>query len=222
MVFKRKRKSNGRKRFTKRKFTARRLNKRIRRIESSIETKAFESGQTGAFTGGTVSNTVWSLATITQGLTYKDRIGNKITATSLSIRGRVHWGIYPESVTNTGGCRTMRLMIVWDTQANGNIMVLNDMISSGPVFTYYVPIDWDVRKRFRVIWDKQWIFLGRGTNTAYNFKKHFKLKRRKILYSTGANTIEKNALYAIWISDGVDTSNLLEYEVWNRLKYQDC
>lgn len=223
MAFKRKRKNGSGKRFTKRKFGGRKLHKRIRRIERAIETKVHETIQSGAFTGGTVYNTIWNLATITVGTAFNQRIANEVACTSLSMRGRVHWGVgTPATVTTVGQIRTIRNIIVWDKQPNGGTLVIGDIMGTiGPAVAYYGPIEWDVRKRFRVLMDKSWNLIGGATNNCFTVKKHFKLKRKKIRFTSGANTQEQNALYSIWIADAIDATNLMEYEVYTRLKYQD-
>jgi len=212
------------------KFSVKRVAKRVRRIEKSIETKYLDITATTQ----AVSNAGYIReigGTIVQGTSeIGQRVGMEIVATSMDIR--FHCEVPLVAVTGDNYNR-IRVIVGWDKMPQGSgLPALADILETVTTPDMIVANrQWNLRKRFRTLYDKVFTLYAPqsgGALTAgsirYLFKQlHFKLKRRKIIYldnSGGAASIDKNMLVILFVSDSIAVTHpVVTFDA--RLKYQD-
>jgi len=171
----------------------------------------------------------------TQGDGVSNRDGNKIQATSLMIRAELRTDVdqvVPQRV---------RMIVCWDTQANGANMVISGLLNTNPLMyaSATVPGTFDHRfiqtmDRYKVIHDKLYTLNPQlklteagGTVTdnqpiSKNIIKYFKLGR-PIEYNGNAGTVAdlvKNSINVIFISDLAADQPTVQYNI--RLHFKEA
>lgn len=196
------------------------LNKKIKRLEDSIELKYFD---TVFF--NTIDNTgeLHLINGMASGATQITRVGAEIEATSVQFRFAID-----TNPQNVGGCQRVRMILFWDSQPNGAAPTLaGDPLSGGGAGALlnngtitqlvYAPYQYENQERFRILYDKIFVLNPRfwqehdnSTPTAItevypigvSGKKKIKLGRKVKYDATLASitAINKNSLYMAYVS----------------------
>jgi len=159
---------------------------------------------------------------IAAGTDYNQRIGRKITIKSIYLR----YTLNPISTASAAVGDTVRVMIVYDTQANGALATVADVLQTSG---YQSGINLNNRDRFKIMYDK-WHVMPANTYTAgaltagsptQKFASKFKSCNLEQIFSgtTGAiGSIATGSLFSLVISAANNVSNInLEF----RLRFID-
>lgn len=209
MPFRRKR-SFKRRRYAKRK-PFKRLVKRIRRFERSVETKYVDTN----VVAGAVSSTgsLGCLNTPILGTNAAQRIGEKVTNSSLIIKG---------TLTYADPTNLIRLIVFWAKQPHGTAPFPADILSTSASAPITSNRNWPQRKGFKVIFDRVYL-LNDSDLRQRKFKIWKKLKGVHTMYVTNTGTfadIDQNALWFMYISDsGIVAHPTITFNA--RWKYRD-
>lgn len=149
-----------------------------------------------------ISSTVIGLNFVATGSDFTNRIGRKITMTSIQCRGM----ICPTDTTTISS--QPRMLIVYDTQPNGALPTITEVLQAS---TSSSMLNLNNRDRFRVLYDKQ-VVVGGVSNTTdqsfaltpscHNIKMYKKLNLPVIFDGTGATIadIQTGSVVALFIS----------------------
>jgi len=227
-----------RRRFRK-KGGVRRLVKRVRRIEKSIETKQIFAGvaaqQYYMPDIGTFISQTFLLNGLAGGSDVSERVGEKVVWTSMDI------AFFCEADNDGAAFKTqqVRILLYWDRQCNGegppDLGYLLEIANTAAPLPRecWSQRQWENRKRFRMIKDKFITLRYMGTTGGQNFldtqsrlwRKHIKLGRTPTMYQgTGASvvSVNRNALFCTIISNVPESNTHGPYVDFNaRLRYQD-
>lgn len=175
------------------------------------------SGTVQVNTTGAVSN----LFAPQKGTDFQERIGRKTVLKSIFIRGTISTEI--ARTTNTDAAvefQYCRMLIGIDYQPNGAVPTIDEIfaVNNDPLSH----LDLNQRDRFRIIWDKHWVFdpykfnktatqsYASTTNQVKCFKYYKKLNLETIFNAGNAGTvadISSGALWMCWIGSGVAGTN---------------
>lgn len=226
---------------TRHKSLLKRLQEQVRELRSGIETKHNElAGNTNASYALPFTQCITFVprqpnATDVGASYYRN--GDKIKVTSVDLAMKCHnsttepvltWRIilFEEKFPQYGDSSTPLLSDLLDQQA-----------STVPGYTY-TGMNWDNRKRFRIIYDKNFItyrdgdggFSPQGTMEK-TVKIHLKLNRKVYFKplatttATGSNAqmfIRQNLLWLMVFNDSQEASFLPQVDYWHRVKFVDC
>lgn len=220
MAFKRRFRRKFKRRFFKRKRGRgnRRLAKRVRRIERTIETKILDGSVD--LSVSTTAN-VTHLTALSQGVTSKTRIGDKVHFSSIEMN---------MEVVGKDSFNRMFVALVLAKHINGIAPSALEIYNFGAytiAMAYLAQRNFPERKKFRVL--RVWRILLNGTDPT-NFMpwiKKFKYHRKlnfTTYYNGNAGTVadvEHNGLFLISISDSAAVTHPT-ISVDMRLKYQDA
>lgn len=150
--------------------------------------------------------------------------------TSMDIRFHMEVPLVAATGDNFNRVRFMVLMDKYP-QAAGLPSIAQILESGGATPDLIVANrQWNLRRRFHMLYDKVYTLYSPqagGVTVGYMkhlFKQlHFKLHRKKVTYfdnSGSANSIDKNMLVCVWVSDSaIPTHPVVTFDM--RLKYQD-
>lgn len=186
---------------------------------------------------------VRDLSAVPQGTTDTDRIGDKLTVTSVEIRGRIYfdWATTPAIMNNyVQSCRVRLVVFIWK---DDTVPIASDIIQSigynaGNVCS--APFNHDKKVKRKVICDKTWTVQndgyavtlggfqsvpGAGSQKAireYCSFKHLPLSLRTINYQAGS-TIGVNKVYAMLWADANEADAEIGPQCFMviRLNYKD-
>lgn len=187
-------------------------------------------------TGTVQVNTTGSISLLNgciQGTDYTQRIGRKIVLKSVYIRGRVQSeaSIGPSPVISAG--QMARLIIVIDTQPNGVIFAITDLLNTSDPSSQ---LNLNNRDRFMILCDKLYVIdpfaFSTTATTAYasmsnqihRLKIFKKLKMETIFNAGNAGTIAdmtSGALYMVWIGSIAAGAQDMNAVVSTRVRFQD-
>lgn len=188
--------------------TIKRLERKINTISKSIEVKRLD----GQNVDQSISNvsSFYLLNGIGQGDDSNNRSGNNVMMTSIYLKG---------TLTVADSSNLIRLTLVMDTQTNGGAPT-ETLLFSNTSYPYLAFINYDYRKRFKILWDE--VFIVDTDDPVVHFKKYLKLKKQVSYLSSGATVagIGKNSLYLVANSDSTTTTHPL-LTFLSRLKFAD-
>jgi len=213
MVFKRRGRRKFFKRrgsFKRRRFSGRKLHKRIRRIERGIETKHNDIGGVNQSISG--AGTVFSLGYPTRGTDDHNRVAAEIKLLSLDLRMEFQT---PGAALTGDNYNKFRVILGRTKHPAGvglpSVVEILDTGAAGAT-AMTAPRQWTERKHFRILMDKVFTTYNVQDNTgaslgwtiALTKKKHFKI--RKIMQYNNSNTgnatdVETNLHWLLVISD---------------------
>jgi len=189
-------------------------------IKEPMEHKYFEDPITDAF-GIPSSGVTYQLSLIPQGDTDVTRDGDRLTLTSVNIRGSVYCG----DVTNI----VRVIFFQWRPQSFPSV---SDILSKGEdgtnvgVHSFY---NHDKRSEFKILSDRTYSLAGYGTTTSpygVDTEKLFNINISKKLiknlqYVNGSTSVGSNQIHYIAISDSDATPNpTLTFKI--RINYIDA
>lgn len=162
------------------------------------------------------------LSGVAAGTDYNQRIGRKIMLKSILLR----LNIQPVSTTSQPVGDAVRIIVFYDTQTNGAIPLVADVLQSA---NYTSPLNLNNRDRFKVIMDK---YLGTeaavytaGALTSGSPKVRALTKYRKCgleaIYSgTGATvgSIATGGIFILYISQANNVNNI---QIDSRIRFMD-
>lgn len=209
--------------------TVKKVAKRVRRIEKSIETKFWDRNETA--TSITAAGKFYGLNYgIFQGAGPNDRVGIEFVGTSLEIRMELE---VPLVALTGDNFNRLRVVVGWDKMPQGaGVPVIGDLFVQPPTSpnTLVGMRQWVTRKRFRILYDKIiTIYAPQSGGATVGFMKnyfkklHFKLGRKKTIFSSnnGLETgIDKNLLFMFVVSDST-VASFPTLVFSSRFKYQD-
>lgn len=208
----------------KKKTKFNKLVKKVNEISKSIELKRYDTGFEVSFANNEVMT---SMNGIAQGLDVTDRIGSRITPTSLSVRGFIKWN---DAATASD---TARILIIRDKVSDGAVPINADLFSSSTFGTiaHRLPA---TMKRFQVLYDKSFNnmlpIIGGGTTPTkqrtqtISFKVPLKGKVMNFIGTSGATaSLGQNMIYLVVTGNQTTASNLSpKLQVSTRLYYKDA
>lgn len=141
---------------TKKAPTTRDLAKKIQKIEHNQDLKWFDF-QLNPTTISNAGIVISDFQLIPEGTGFSERIGSKISPTSLQIKLAIR------TAENRLFGTKVRMLVFWDRQTNGAAPILvsqdngvldNSVIGSAPLALMYAPINYLTRDRYHVVYDK--------------------------------------------------------------------
>lgn len=164
---------------------------------------------------GTATGTLALLNPIAQGTDASTRIGRKVMMKSLYIRMSV-----AKSATSVGES-PLRVLVVYDKQANGLLAAATDILTSPDRITSQMNLG--NGDRFKVILDKEFRF-GSLDNTSVYFKKYAKLNL-PMTFNAGTTAvvgaIQTGSLIMLTYSNGNLLTVSPTHFIETRLRYSD-
>lgn len=133
---------------------------------------------------------------ITAGDDYNNRDGRRVVMDTLHLRGDFFYA----SATDAHAADHIRLLVIYDKQANSTVMTQSDLFTgaSGDTFVNYNNL-----ARFEVLWDQDWTLpqIPAGTTSMILFPKiNKKIRvRRGVQYSGTSGTIGSIATGALYV-----------------------
>jgi len=165
---------------------------------NAIEKKVYDVGPSTKACNAT--GTVTAMFIPTLGSDMQNRIGRKTCIKKIFLRGFITL----EAASDTlGACnaesQAARVMMVWDSQPNGAIAAIADILKD-PASATESQLNIDNRDRFKVIWEKNFVFdpfilpggtvnAGVSNRTCYFFKKFKRVNLETIFNNTNGGTI---------------------------------
>jgi len=162
----------------------------------------------------------WCLCVVAQGATANERIGRRIHAKSLFIRGRV---LLPVTMTGAAG---FRLVVFQDRTPNGALPTLGSVFEEDHILS---PLNLGNSKRFKVLADEigpSSELMSVDTYEGFTFERYLKLNT-EIGYVVGAGAgtyadVLTNGIYAVVFAGGANCgANAPSVEIRCRLRYVD-
>jgi len=153
------------------------------------------------------------LNNLAQGDSATTRTGNSVVARTLEMRFNIRWNAAAAS-TSQG----LRVMLLWDRQANGSLPALNTVLQATD---YLSPVNDSFRKRYKVIYDKNFVVASVGP-LIVQAKKLKKLGNTVTRYNGNAGTVAdvvSNSLLFYLISSDAANGPTIQYQF--RLRYTD-
>lgn len=160
---------------------------------------------------------------ITQGTDYNQRIGRKVMLKSIFCRWTIN--VVPANLTLQGD--VVRLMIVYDAQANGAAPAITDILQ---IAEFDSPMNLNNRDRFKVLHDKfhtMWANtfaagaggIINGTAIPKFSQKYIKCNMEEIFGGTGntIGSIQTGSLYFLTISQ----NEVSGVSLYSRVRYTD-
>lgn len=138
-------------------LSSRRSSFRVSRYNARpSELKTIDSGAaTITAVGAGAAGSVVLLSGVATGTDFTNRVGRKILMNKFLFRASA----YPISTTTSPIGDVLRLMLVYDTQSNGALPAIADVLQAA---SYQSPMNLNNRDRFKVLWDQ---FCSIGANT---------------------------------------------------------
>lgn len=172
------------------------------------------------------------LANPAVGANFNERIGRKITLKSVFIRGLLTFQNAIEwNANQVSAAQLARFMLVWDTQPNGAIPAITDVLNTNEAASQ---LNLNNRDRFRILSDREWALgpfqTGAGTSMVAGdkcsvpFKKYKKLNLEMIFNGNSTGTIadiNSGALYMLWIGSLPTGTTDLVFRGTTRVRYSD-
>lgn len=173
------------------------------------ELKTIDSTTTTNINTAGLVNTISGVAA---GTDYNTRIGRKIMMRSLLLR----FALSPISTTSAPIGDTVRVIVFYDTQTNGVLPTIAQLLQNGQVDD---PLNLDNRDRFRVIMDKYIAMpavtytagaLTAGSPTPKTFTKFRKFRLESIFSGTSGavGSIATGGIFIAYLSSGVNLTNI--------------
>lgn len=189
-------------------------------IKEPMEHKYYEDPITDAF-GVPSSGATYQLSLIPQGDTDSTRDGDRLTLTSVNIRGSVYCG----DVTNL-----IRVIFYqWRPQSTPTITDILSKGADGTNIDVYSHYNHDKRSEFKILSDRTYSLAGYGTTVSpygQDTEKLFNINISKKLiknlqYVNGSTSVGSNQLWYLAISDSDATPNpTLTFKI--RMNYIDA
>jgi len=130
---------------------------------------------------GVITNVITTLNACTAAATPTSRVGRHIKMSSLLIRGYV--GL---AATSTGAC-PVRILVVYDKQTNKLAPGATDVLAQDG-FSY--PMSLQNSRRFKVVFDKQYPFMGTAGPQGIEINEYIKLNLdTEFIDGAGAGTV---------------------------------
>ncbi len=181
---------------TRRKKRGRRFNngtkalKIVRRMRKSVETKfndiqgTVEIDWNGLF--------LTNLLAPIQGLGDVNRIGDKITATSLQLK---------QCMFSNNRASVLRIIVFWNKELK--VVTGSDLLETvGTARAVISPYKKDKRSQFIVLMDRRIVLQDLSISISVKaLSRRILLRNKKVLFNDGTNTINNNALWVYFISD---------------------
>lgn len=155
----------------------------------------------------TTSASIILLNGIAAGDDSDQRDGRRVTLDSVSIRGDLFYAV----TTSAHPADMVRMMLVYDKQANGAAPAITDILINANADSHY---NQNNMGRFEVLWDQVWTLpqVPASTTSSVLFPKIKATKRvgRATQYSGTGNTvasIASGALYLVWVGSQASGAN---------------
>lgn len=164
-----------------------------------------------------------TLNAVATGTDFTNRTGRKTTMKSLLLRLTLN----PLPATSAPSGDAVRIVVLYDTQTNGAIPVVGDVLSGG---TWDSPINLTNRDRFKILMDKQ-VNMAASTYTAGALtagspetkflKKYRQFSLETIFNGTAGSVtqIQTGGLFILYISEANNVTNLL---INSRVRFTDA
>lgn len=217
----------------------RRVERQVRRVASTIETKRnhnYQTNQTVEFV--TNATQTYNLSGIDQGVDHNERIGDQIRATSCSfkymIRGPTAVSLVPSDVYNLVRVVIVKIKSKYTSPTYTPFWSdIFDTDDSTPIGTILSPYKWVNRKTFRILYDRTHNvsdYASSSTDEYYwnpngNYVVTSGFNRKRlgftISYTDLTTGVSQNGIYLLINSSSSAAPHPLMYFHWT-LKYQDA
>ncbi|AMH87771.1 putative capsid protein [Pacific flying fox faeces associated circular DNA virus-15] len=172
-----------------------------------------------------VGGTVDVLNAIASGAGIDERVGRQITLKSIFSR----WGFYPSTTTSAPQGTIVRVLIVYDAQANSAASppAVNEILATG---TWDSPMNLNNRERFKIITEFK-VTVGATLYTAGALTagspvprvvEKYKKLNMTTTYSGPNNTNANIATGAIYVVTIPSLNNTVVADYYHRTRYMDC
>lgn len=181
--------------------TVKSVNRKVKRIEKREELKHIDNNYAVAMVSDPVGTNILLLNGVGQGTTNVGRIGDRVTYTSIQMRGLI------DANATVAGKTAWRMIIFRDMQSNGTAPTVTMLLDNSIIASYFnAPYNSDNTERFRVIMDKRGIInqmiVAQGPSVKLKLKWKLNFITNYGLGNTGLiGDITKNSVYAMLISD---------------------
>lgn len=137
---------------------------------------------------------------LAQGDDSTNRDGNEVFISSLYIKGEI---------TAADSSNLLRMLIIWDSQANSAAPTDAQLFYSPTAYPQLSMINYDYRKRFRVLSDE--MFVVDSDDPVTFFRRYIKIGRKTQYVGSSSLIagITKGALYCVLVSDSGAASHPL-------------
>jgi len=194
------------------------LKRDVRLLKSSNETKHHDENYPGGFIDFS-TNHVTTLLDPGQSITNQTRIGNEISPFHLRIRGTVDWN--PVS----GAPQLVRILVIQSKQrfvpvTNTNTISTGVLILSGTSQAPISDFNYENRKKFTVLHDRQYMVSEDDQSQPINVSK--RIKRKLVFQEGGSTTAERGQIYMLIYSDQASASSSKPVvRAYSRIQYKD-
>jgi len=182
------------------------------------------------------TGTIGNIFRPVNGSDFNNRIGRKTCLKTLQIRGYIQNEVVSNitAATSTNG-QLLRLIVLWDTQPNGAVPALTDVLTTAHP---QAPLNLNNRDRFKVLRDKVWAMgpmlisaaatqsvAAWDTPQVIAIKEFIKLPNLETIYnaSTGnVSDLSSGSLCFLWVGSEPNGSNHAEFVGTYRCRFQDA
>lgn len=189
--------------------------KRIQKLERLVrpERKVFDLK-----TESYADNTGWYMLPVSltaEGTEYNTRIGRKVKAMSIFLRGQ--FKINPGATATT-----CRLICFWDKASNNQVPAPSDVMQTNT--DLQSPLDYDTAgTRFKILMDRTYDLSISGDRVK-SFNLYKKLKQT-VTYNGSSNTsgqLTTGQVYVMWLAnETADADKRAEINLWSRFTFID-
>jgi len=164
------------------------------------------------------------------------RVGRKCCIKSIYLRGYAFiQGAFPDPIVSgvSAPAQLQRLMFIWDTQPNGSLPAITDILNTS---TSASQLNINNRDRFKILMDKAWVqgpfiyntgagvAVASGQNVSQPLKKYKRLNLETIFNATNGGTIAdiaSGSLLVVTIGSLASSTNDGEARFTVRVRYSD-
>jgi len=200
--------------YRKSKLSLKSVNNKIKKIQSAIEYKHLDT-----FYSNTVSltGTVFPISNALQGISDSQRVGDKLTTTSVMIKFMLSQYDAPY---NTFRVICLRARSGATTPAVGNVLLTGSGPQSQLPSLWYYNIDWFRSGKAKILYDKCFVLQGPNADEPGTLTRSVKIPFRTNIQFQGGATNANNQIYMMVISDSGTAPNP-QVSVNVRINYLD-
>lgn len=186
-----------------------------RMLSSSSEKKDITPAASNPFGTLAATGSVLLLNGVAQGTTANTRLGRRITMHSLLVKGTV------QLAPTTTGASPLRLIVVYDSQANAAAPVATDVLLADVISA---PMNLSNSRRFKILFDEVVGCIGTGGPQAAWIERYVKLNH-VVEFNTGsAGTIadiQTGSIYMLGYNNGNFGTAFPTASIQTRIRFTD-
>lgn len=179
------------------------------------ESKFFDTNNSGVISS---SGTVVALSTVGQGASESQRIGRSILIESIAVNGEA---LLPSAAGTSNNTDTIRMITFIDTQPNGALPGVTDVLESASRLSHY---NLSNKDRFAIIDDRKFPMNARAADTSpYDTTSQFHFERTFRVYSHFSGTgstiadVASNSICMLLITK----NGFINHEFISRIRFKE-